>query len=181
MDRTPDTLEKENTFPNIINLNVGGSTYSTSLATLRMNHAGMLSSMFNGRYPVEMDDHGYVFIDRDGPTFRHILNFLRNNQFPSNSLSLAEKESIQIEAEFFGLDELYSWAERLIKEEKESEGQKIRDVMELKKTAEKIQHDIMMLEKRFGDVMVDPTEEFGCSSSLRFSRPGLRVFPNEES
>lgn len=40
-----------------------------------------LCKMFNGTYPIVLDSlKQHYFIDRDGPMFRHILNFLRNGK-----------------------------------------------------------------------------------------------------
>ncbi|XP_029437727.1 BTB/POZ domain-containing protein KCTD11 [Rhinatrema bivittatum] len=59
-------------------LNVGGKLYSTTLETLTKYPDSMLGAMFNGlRPPARADGGGRFFIDRDGKTFRHVLNFLR--------------------------------------------------------------------------------------------------------
>ena len=64
-------------FPKIIDLNVGGTFYSTTLDTLRSDPDSMLCAMFSGRVGVLKDKDSRYFIDRDGNLFRHILNFLR--------------------------------------------------------------------------------------------------------
>nr|XP_033781567.1 BTB/POZ domain-containing protein KCTD11 [Geotrypetes seraphini] len=59
-------------------LNVGGKVYSTTLETLTKYPDSMLGAMFNGPCPpARADGGGRFFIDRDGKTFRYILNFLR--------------------------------------------------------------------------------------------------------
>nr|XP_006628143.2 PREDICTED: BTB/POZ domain-containing protein KCTD21 [Lepisosteus oculatus] len=63
----------------LVTLNVGGRLYTTSLATLTRFPDSVLGAMFKGRLPVRKDQQGHFFIDRDGKTFRHILNFLRSS------------------------------------------------------------------------------------------------------
>ena len=63
----------------IINLNVGGHKFTTSLQMLQSNPNSMLGVMFSGRHPVIKQDDGSIFIDRDGMLFHMILNYLRGN------------------------------------------------------------------------------------------------------
>eukprot|EP01083_Nonionella_stella_P088489 246630_1 len=63
---------------NRIIINVGGSSYETTLNTLSADQSSMLSAMFSGRFKIERDENGSIFIDRDPTHFRHILNFLRD-------------------------------------------------------------------------------------------------------
>ena len=60
-----------------IELDVGGSRYATTIATLS-SCPGMLSAMFSPRHSVVVESDGSVFIDRNGPLFAHVLEFLRN-------------------------------------------------------------------------------------------------------
>ena len=91
-------------FPSVINLNVGGQIYTTSLATLTKYSESMLGAMFSGRFAAQKDSNGNYFIDRDGALFRYILGFLRNGelQVPENfhefGLLLKEAEFFQIPA-----------------------------------------------------------------------------------
>ena len=91
-------------FPSVINLNVGGQIYTTSLATLTKYSESMLGAMFSGRFAAQKDSNGNYFIDRDGALFRYILGFLRNGelQVPENfhefGLILKEAEFFQIPA-----------------------------------------------------------------------------------
>lgn len=64
-------------FPKIIDLNVGGTYYSTTLDTLRSDPDSMLCAMFSGRVGVLRDKDQRYFIDRDGGLFKHVLSFLR--------------------------------------------------------------------------------------------------------
>ena len=51
------------TTPQVVVLNVGGTFYTTSRATL-CNRGGMLSAMFSGMYSPYQDEEGRYFIDR---------------------------------------------------------------------------------------------------------------------
>ncbi|CAF1465456.1 unnamed protein product [Rotaria magnacalcarata] len=89
-------------FPNVIDLNVGGLHYTTSLSTLRKYEDSMLAVMFSGRYNLVRDKTERIFIDRDGRSFGHILNYIRSNQMPSESIAL----DVLHEAEFFCISSL---------------------------------------------------------------------------
>ena len=93
------------TFPSVVNLNVGGQIYTTSLATLTKYSESMLGAMFSGRFAAQKDPNGNYFIDRDGAMFRYILDFLRNGELRvlenSHEFGLLLKE-----AEFFQIPTL---------------------------------------------------------------------------
>ena len=61
-----------------VELDVGGQRYCTSLATLRSKPGCMLSAMFSGRYALNEEADGSVFIDRDGKSFGYGLEYLRD-------------------------------------------------------------------------------------------------------
>lgn len=63
----------------IINLNVGGHKFTTSLQTLQSDPNTMLGVMFSGRHLVIKQDDGSILIDRDGMLFHMLLNYLRGN------------------------------------------------------------------------------------------------------
>ncbi|CAF0897507.1 unnamed protein product [Rotaria sp. Silwood1] len=96
------TTENDIMFPNVIDLNVGGFYYTTSLSTLRKYEDSMLAVMFSGRYSLVRDKTGRIFIDRDGRFFGHILNYIRCNQMPIESIAL----DVLHEAEFFCITSL---------------------------------------------------------------------------
>ncbi|CAF1154491.1 unnamed protein product [Adineta steineri] len=89
-------------FPNVIDLNVGGCRYTTSLSTLRKYEDSLLAVMFSGRYDLIKDEHGNIFIDRDGTHFGHILNYIRCDQMPPESIAL----NVLREAELFCINSL---------------------------------------------------------------------------
>jgi len=63
---------------NRVAINVGGLQFVTTSNTISADQSSMLSAMFSGRFKIERDETGAVFIDRDPTHFRHILNFLRD-------------------------------------------------------------------------------------------------------
>ena len=63
--------------PNVIVLNVGGTIYTTTKATLHRDRSSMLAALFSGRYKIPIDPNGRFFIDRDGQNFSFILAYLR--------------------------------------------------------------------------------------------------------
>jgi BTB/POZ domain-containing protein KCTD9 len=98
-----------------VKLDVGGFKYSTTLTTLTADPNSMLAAMFSGRFPVEKNEEGCVFIDRDGRYFHHILNWLRNGNLPPFE-SGCEQQSLLMEAKYYqiiSLVEFLSGAESL--------------------------------------------------------------------
>ena len=86
----------------IVNLNVGGTIYTTSRSTLTQYPDSMLGAMFGGKLPLEnsKDSEGNYFIDRDGDLFKYILNFLRGSKLvlPNN---FQNTEAFRLEIDFF--------------------------------------------------------------------------------
>eukprot|EP01043_Picozoa_sp_COSAG02_P009795 COSAG02_NODE_336_length_24344_cov_63.239101_14_plen_590_part_00 len=58
--------------------------------------------------PLPQDATGAYLIDRDGPSFRYILNYLRDGRVRGLPTSVAEVQQLAAEAEYYGLDELAS-------------------------------------------------------------------------
>merc|ERR1712223_607787 len=101
-------------FPQIVELNVGGVFYSTSIATLTGESGSRLAKMFEltdmqneEHSTVLRDSKGKYFIDRDGVLFRYILDYLRNKKLvlPEN---FQETKRLAIEADFYELPSLVS-------------------------------------------------------------------------
>ena len=112
----------------MISLNVGGTHFSTSVATLTKYPNSMLASMFNpesDRPPAEKDEQGSYFIDRDPEPFRVILSFLRNGRLPQDIVGCS-LEQLEWEADFFGLEELLKIV-RVRKKAKEEERTQYED------------------------------------------------------
>ncbi|KAL0276295.1 UNVERIFIED_CONTAM: hypothetical protein PYX00_003894 [Menopon gallinae] len=93
-------MEEESTaeFPPVVELNVGGVFYTTTLRTLTKDANSVLASLFNGSLPAPpRDAKGKYFLDRDGVLFRYILDFLRNDSLVLPE-SFREKERLAHEA-----------------------------------------------------------------------------------
>ncbi|PBJ70301.1 hypothetical protein BCY84_18722 [Trypanosoma cruzi cruzi] len=87
-----------------VSLNVGGITFLTYRATFRSFHEHpIFGPIVNGTGKVSED--GSFFIDRDGVTFRHVLNFLRTGALLLPE-SFDEWEQLLSDAQFFQLPEL---------------------------------------------------------------------------
>ncbi|KAF1767421.1 hypothetical protein GCK72_007380 [Caenorhabditis remanei] len=98
---------------NIVKLNIGGTVFQTTKSTLT-RFDGMLKVMIETEIPVEKDESGCIFIDRDPTHFRLILNFLRDGHV---ALPDSEKEILEIEqeAQFYLLDGLMELCKRQLK------------------------------------------------------------------
>jgi len=66
----------------LMDLNVGGTHYTTSHSTLTKYSESMLGVMFSGRHDIESMkcSDGSFFIDRDGSRFKYILDYLRDGE-----------------------------------------------------------------------------------------------------
>ncbi|XP_043934742.1 BTB/POZ domain-containing protein KCTD6 isoform X4 [Protopterus annectens] len=88
-----------------VTLNVGGHLYTTSISTLTRYPDSMLGAMFRGAFPTARDSQGNYFIDRDGPLFRYILNFLRTSELTLPQ-DFKETDLLRKEADFYQIEPL---------------------------------------------------------------------------
>lgn len=89
-----------------VHIDVGGCIYTSSLETLTKFSDSKLSKMFNGTLPIVLDTlKQHYFIDRDGKSFRHILNYMRTNRLilPDN---FDDFESLLNEAKYYELHDM---------------------------------------------------------------------------
>ena len=104
-----DYVENLNTIQSeVIQLNVGGQRFTTSVSTLTCVPDSMLGVMFSGRHSLNTGPDGCVFIDRDGEFFPYILSYLRSG-LPERSQVPRDIEVLQRlaeEADFYQLPEL---------------------------------------------------------------------------
>ena len=64
----------------VVPINVGGTLHMmTERDVLRQVPNSLLAKMFNGMHELKQID-GEYFLDRDGQTFLHVVNFLRNDR-----------------------------------------------------------------------------------------------------
>ena len=99
-------------FPSILNLNVGGIVYTTTLKTITRDPKSLLGRMFSGTHEVACDSKGNYFIDRDGALFRYVLNFLRSWELCLPQ-SFDEFEQLRAEADFYQVGDLIKALEEL--------------------------------------------------------------------
>lgn len=98
-----------NSFPEVIELNVGGQVYFTRHSTLISIPHSLLWKMFSPKRDtandLAKDSKGRFFIDRDGFLFRYILDYLRDRQvvLPDH---FPERGRLKREAEYFQLPDL---------------------------------------------------------------------------
>ncbi|KAG6437428.1 hypothetical protein SASPL_102345 [Salvia splendens] len=156
-----------------------GKKFCTTIDTLTQREPdSMLAVMFSGRHTVCQDsDKGYVFVDRDGKHFRHILNWLRDGVFPS--MTEAEYSELLREAEYFQLlglmDEINA---SLVKRKEETEmGTELTRIDIIKcSQSEKVRFrgvnlsglDLSKLDLSFVDF------SYACLKNVFFSRANLQ-------
>ncbi|XP_054424213.1 BTB/POZ domain-containing protein KCTD16 [Pteronotus mesoamericanus] len=98
-----------NSFPEVMELNVGGQVYFTRHSTLISIPHSLLWKMFSPKRDMAndlaKDSKGRFFIDRDGFLFRYILDYLRDRQvvLPDH---FPERGRLKREAEYFQLPDL---------------------------------------------------------------------------
>ncbi|XP_044258992.1 LOW QUALITY PROTEIN: BTB/POZ domain-containing protein KCTD12 [Tribolium madens] len=89
-------------FPSVIELNIGGVFYTTTLKTLISQPDSHLNAIFTGREPITQDAKGRYFLDRDGVLFRYVLDFLRDGTVVLPEC-FRERERLKREAEKYVL------------------------------------------------------------------------------
>jgi hypothetical protein len=93
-------------FPTYVKLDVGGTIFKTSTATLRAARGSALAAMFSGSgFDLTLNEDGAYFLDRDGTQFRHVLNYLRG-AFDVSILSEGARRELRVEADFYNLEGL---------------------------------------------------------------------------
>nr|KJB82435.1 hypothetical protein B456_013G195400 [Gossypium raimondii] len=94
---------EDSNLPSLVRLSIGGKKFCTTIDTLtRREPDSMLAAVFSSRHTVYQDsEKGYVFVDRDGKHFRHILNWLRDGVVPT--LTDSEYSELIREAEYYQL------------------------------------------------------------------------------
>ncbi|KAK7506943.1 hypothetical protein BaRGS_00001794, partial [Batillaria attramentaria] len=87
----------------IVNLNVGGTRFSTSHQTLTWIPDSFFTSLLSGRISSHKDETGAIFIDRDPKLFSVVLSFLRTKEVQLKDVDLS---ALRHEAEFYGISPL---------------------------------------------------------------------------
>ncbi|KAL7870738.1 hypothetical protein SRHO_G00082350 [Serrasalmus rhombeus] len=78
----------------VVQLNIGGRLYTTTLSTLRKYPNSKLADMFSGPLKLQKDREGRCFIDRDGTHFGAILEYLRTEEVPNKNLLEVHKDAV---------------------------------------------------------------------------------------
>ncbi|XVF30741.1 hypothetical protein REPUB_Repub16aG0084600 [Reevesia pubescens] len=114
-------MMKDSDLSSLIRLNIGGKKFCTTVDTLtRREPDSMLAAMFSGRHTLCQDpEKGYIFVDRDGKHFRHILNWLRDGVVPT--LTDTEYSELIREAEYYQLLGLIEGISSVLNKRKEDE------------------------------------------------------------
>jgi hypothetical protein len=96
----------------MIELNVGGQVFATTIETLRTSHRdeehffrSLVIKLENDTIPVAKDSKNRVFIDRNPTYFNYILDYIRDGTI-QGGLSAKELHGIMQEAIFYSLNSL---------------------------------------------------------------------------
>jgi len=117
---------------NRVSLDVGGKQFHTTWATLTRNTRSMFSSMFSGRFPVEYQADGTVFIDRDPTHFQLLLNYLRDGHVCIDDITLTDKRALLQEAQYYQIQGLQKRLAQDIKKEKQQKRAELSNEKEYK-------------------------------------------------
>lgn len=86
-------------------LNIGSGRFETSKETL-LSVPSYFGSLLSGRFSIDLQDDGSIFIDRNPKHFSYILEFLRNGKRFQAPSTQQEKDELLLEAQFYGLSDL---------------------------------------------------------------------------
>lgn len=89
----------------MVYLNVGGTCYETTVATLAAKHADSRLAGLCQQYSGSTADRR-LFIDRDGPLFRHVLNWLQTGALPAYQHTPYDVQALRHEAAYYGLTDM---------------------------------------------------------------------------
>lgn len=88
----------------LVTLNVGGTIFCTTRATLVQQKDTFFDKMLNskGLTPILKDTHGNIFIDRNPQWFGRVLDFLRDGTFVQN-ISQQDCQAVLREAQYYNI------------------------------------------------------------------------------
>jgi len=89
----------------LVNLNVGGKKFKTTVDTLTKYEDSIFPVLLSGKF--KEDPEKEIFIDRDGQAFKYIMTFLRNGEYIAPS-DPAMQKLVMCEIDYFGLSCLLS-------------------------------------------------------------------------
>ncbi|XP_072034311.1 uncharacterized protein [Amphiura filiformis] len=117
------------TMDDIVSVNVGGIIYTTSRSTLCRYPDSMLGASGAGPWtPPAKDKDGNHFIDRNGVTFQHVLEFLRQCKLVLPD-DFKDYDLLENEADFYQIPALTRDVIRKHREEKTHEKAQVEYIM----------------------------------------------------
>ncbi|XP_008284130.1 BTB/POZ domain-containing protein KCTD14 [Stegastes partitus] len=94
-DQTPEKLISSAAPSSaVVQLNVGGHLFSTTLSTLRRHPDSKLAELLNGQNKTRSDAQGTFFIDRNGSHFGALLEFMRSETLPTENIQEVHQEAL---------------------------------------------------------------------------------------
>ena len=88
----------------VLSLNVGGTRFQMSKETAAQ--IPYFKPYLEGRFNLIHDEEGWIFVDRCGELFKHIVQFARDARRPARRILEALGYALQAECDFFGCDAL---------------------------------------------------------------------------
>ena len=115
-----------------VKVNVGGTHFTTTRATLCSDPQSMLASMFSANSASIDNDNNddSFFIDRNGRIFGYILDFLRIHELPP-TLSDEDLFYLEKEAQYFRLVTLHQTVTQIMAKRKQQSSSKNRYLYQL--------------------------------------------------
>jgi len=86
-------------------LNVGGTQFSTTLATLRSGTSPFFEKMFRNESTATCSADGTFFIDRNPATFQYILDYIRTGDMVVESTDIDLRPQLLEDVEFYELSD----------------------------------------------------------------------------
>jgi len=65
---------------------------------------GLIGFRFSGRFSLQKDENGAIFIDRNPVYFSYVLRYLRDGDLLEFPETVEEKEAVLKEFDFFGIE-----------------------------------------------------------------------------
>ena len=88
----------------VLSLNVGGVRFQTSRETAA--RIPYFRPFLESRFDYARDDEGWIFVDRCGELFKHVLRFARDARRPPRSVLEVHRDVSPVECDFYGCDAL---------------------------------------------------------------------------
>lgn len=100
----------------VMEINVGGQTFSTTRETLEAAGTSFFSGLISGNFGVQRDSKGHIFIDRDPKLFRTVINYLRSQctQLVVEDSNKGKLRAILAEAEYYQVEPLIEELNKLV-------------------------------------------------------------------